>query len=49
MGWACGRYGERRGACTVLFGRPKTVWQNNIKMDLKATGWREWFMLGIPL
>jgi len=41
--WGCGRYGERRGAHSVLvkkpegkrpFGRPMCRW-DNIKMDLK--------------
>ena len=44
MGWACGTYGKTRDACTVLvgkpegkrqLGKPKGLWRNNIKMNLK--------------
>ena len=40
--------GERRGAYRVLvgkpegkksFGRPKSRWKDNIKMDLQKVGW----------
>jgi hypothetical protein len=44
MGGACGAYGERRGACRVLMGkpegmrklgRPRCRWEDNIKLDLQ--------------
>jgi hypothetical protein len=43
MGEACSTYGERRGVCGVLMGkpegkrklgRPRSRWEDNIKMDL---------------
>jgi len=42
------RIGDRRGACRVLvgkhegkrpFGRPRHIWDDNIKMDIKEIGW----------
>jgi hypothetical protein len=42
MGKSCGRYGEKIGTHRVLvgkpkvkkpLGRPRTKWENNIKMD----------------
>ena len=50
------RMGERRGAYRVLvgkpegrrpLGRPKRIWEDNIKMDLRKVGWRcmEWINL----
>ena len=47
MGWACSMYGERRGVCRVLvgkpegkrpLGRPRRRWENNVKMDLQEVG-----------
>jgi hypothetical protein len=47
MGGACRTYGERRGACRDLLGkpggkrtlgRPKRRWDDNIKMDLQEVG-----------
>ena len=41
--------GERRGAYRVLvgkpegrkpLGRPRYIWEDNIKMDLREVGWR---------
>jgi hypothetical protein len=49
MGGACSTYGERRGACKVLvgkpegktpLGRPKFRWEDNFKMELREVGWR---------
>jgi hypothetical protein len=48
--------GERRGAYRALvgkpegrrpLGRPKRIWEDNIKMDLRKVGWRgmEWISL----
>jgi hypothetical protein len=43
--------GERRGACRVLvgkpegkrpLGRPRRVWEDNIKMDLQEVGRGTW-------
>jgi hypothetical protein len=45
---------ESRGSCRVLvgktkertLGRPRHIWQNNIKMDLREVGWRmDWISL----
>jgi hypothetical protein len=42
------RMGERRGACRDLvgkpeerrpLGRPRRIWEDNIKMDLREVGW----------
>ena len=42
------REGERRGACSVVFGiherkrpvgRPKLRWESNVRMDLNAVVW----------
>ena len=47
MGWACGSYGEERGAYRILvgkpegkrpLGRPRRRWVNNIRMDLQEVG-----------
>jgi len=47
MGWACSTYGERKGACRILMvkpegkrqlGRPRRMWENNIKMDFQELG-----------
>jgi hypothetical protein len=44
MGGACGTYGEKRGVHRVLvrkpegkmpLGRPRRIWEDNIKMDLQ--------------
>jgi hypothetical protein len=49
MGRTCGTYGERRGAYRVLvgkpegrrpLGRPRSRWEDNIKMDLREVGCR---------
>jgi hypothetical protein len=49
MGGACSMYGERRGACRVLVGKPegkrplgrsKLRWEDNFKMQLQEVGWR---------
>jgi hypothetical protein len=43
--------GERRGGCRVLvgkpegkrpLGRPRRVWEDNIKMDLQEVGMGKW-------
>jgi hypothetical protein len=50
MRWAghVARMGEKRNACRILVGKPKGTrplgrprrrWLNNIKMDLRETGW----------
>jgi hypothetical protein len=48
MGRACSAYGERRNVYNVLvrkpegkklLGRPRSRWVDNIKMDLRGTGW----------
>jgi hypothetical protein len=45
------RMGEKRGAHRVLvgkherkrpLGRPRSKWEDNIKMDLQERGWRAW-------
>ena len=47
MGGACSAYGDRRGVCRVLvgkpegkrpLGRPRRRWDDNIKMDLQEVG-----------
>ena len=47
MGGACSAYGERRGVYRVLvgkpegkrpLGRPRCIWEVNIKMDLQEVG-----------
>jgi hypothetical protein len=54
MGAACSTYGERRGVCRVLvgkpegespLGRPRHRWEDKIKMDLQEVGWVEWIVL----
>jgi hypothetical protein len=49
MGGTCSTYGERRVVCRVLvgkpegkrsLGRPRSRWEENIKMDLQELGWR---------
>jgi hypothetical protein len=49
MGGACSRNGERRVAYMVLvgkiegrIGRKRSMWENNIKMDLSEVGCWEW-------
>ena len=48
MGGTCGTYGDRLGAYRVLvgkpkrkrpLGRPRRIWEDNIKMDLQRVGW----------
>jgi len=48
MGGARSTYGEKKGACRVLagkpegkkpFGRPRRRWEDNTKMDLQDVGW----------
>jgi hypothetical protein len=48
MGRACSTNGERRNAYSILvgdpegrrpLGRPRCRWVDNIKMDLRETGW----------
>jgi len=41
MGGASSMYGERRGAHSVLIGKPegkRRRWDDNIKMDLQEVG-----------
>ena len=47
MGGACRAYGEERGVCRVLVGkpegkrphgRPRRRWEDNIKMDVQEVG-----------
>jgi hypothetical protein len=49
MGGACSTHGERRGVYRVLagkpegkipLGRPRSRWEDNIKMDLQEVGCR---------
>jgi len=51
MDGACGVYGERRGKYRVLvgkpegkihLGRPRLIWEDNIKMDLQEVGCGTW-------
>jgi hypothetical protein len=48
MGRACSTYGGKRGAYRILvgrpegrqpLGRPRHIWEDNIKMDLPEVGW----------
>jgi hypothetical protein len=48
MGWACSTNGEKRNACRILvgkpegkrsLGRPRRMWEDNIRMDLREIGW----------
>jgi hypothetical protein len=48
MGRACSTNGDKRNAYRILagklegkrsLGRPKRKWVNNIKMELRETGW----------
>jgi hypothetical protein len=48
LGRTCSTYGERRGACRDLVGkpegrrpleRPRRRWEDNIKIDLREVGW----------
>jgi hypothetical protein len=48
MGRAYSTNGEKRNACRILvrnpegkrpLGRPRRRWVNNIRMDLRETGW----------
>jgi hypothetical protein len=52
VGGTCSMYGERRGLCRVLvgkpegkrpFGRPTHKWEDNIKMDIE-----EWYVGSLP-
>jgi hypothetical protein len=47
VGWTCGTRGERSGVYRVLvgrpegkrpLGRPRRMWEDNIKMDLREIG-----------
>jgi len=43
--------GKRRGAYSILVGRPRHRWWDDIKMDLQEVGWGAltrliWFMIG---
>ena len=47
MGGSCSTYGERRGVCRVLVGKPEGKrpfgrlrhrWEDNIEMDLQEVG-----------
>ena len=51
MGGYVARMGERRGAYTVLVGKPEETvplgiprrrWEDNIKMDLQEVEWGAW-------
>ena len=51
MGRACSMYGERRVAYSVMgrkpegkgpLGRPRCIWEDNIKMALQEEGWVAW-------
>jgi hypothetical protein len=48
MGWACSTNGEKRNSYRILVGKPegnrplripRRRWVDNIKIDLRATGW----------
>jgi hypothetical protein len=48
MGRTCSTNGEKRNAFRILvgkpegkrpLGRPRSMWMNNIKMDLSEIGW----------
>jgi hypothetical protein len=56
IGGACSAYGEGRGVYRVMvgkpegkrpLGRPRRIWENNIKMDLHEVGLRgmDWIEL----
>jgi hypothetical protein len=55
MGWAGSTYGGKRGAYRILVGRPEgrrppgrpiSIWEDNIKMDLQEVGWgMDWIAL----
>jgi hypothetical protein len=47
MGGVCSTYGEGRGVCRVLvgkpegkkpLGRPRRIWEDNVRMDLQEVG-----------
>jgi len=51
MGGECSTYGERRGVCRVLVGKPegkrplgtpRRRWEDNIKVDLREVRWGAW-------
>jgi hypothetical protein len=51
MGRACSTNGEKTNAYRILvgnpegnraLGRPRRRWVDNIKMDLRETGWMVW-------
>jgi hypothetical protein len=56
MGWACSTHGEKRNSYRILVGKPKgrpcgrrrCRWEDNIKLDLRETGWdgMDWTDLG---
>jgi hypothetical protein len=57
MGRSFSTNGEKRNACRILvgkpegkrpLGRPRCKWEDNIKMDLRETGWggKDWTDLG---
>jgi hypothetical protein len=48
MGGACSTYRKKRGAYRILvgrtegrrtLGRPRRIWEDNIKMDIQEMGW----------
>jgi hypothetical protein len=48
MGSTCSMYGERRGACRDLVGKPegkrrlgrhRCRWENNVKLHFEGVGW----------
>jgi hypothetical protein len=47
MGGACSTHGEMRNAYVFVgqpegkraLGRPRRIWEDNIKMDLREIGW----------
>jgi hypothetical protein len=48
MGKVCNTHGEMRRACGLLvgkpkgkrpLGRPRRIWEDNIRMDLREIGW----------
>jgi hypothetical protein len=48
MGRACSKHGEKKNAYRILVGkperkrplaRPRSGWEDNIKMDLREIGW----------
>jgi hypothetical protein len=41
-GRTCSMHGEKRNKCIQYFstfGRPRGIWEDNIKMDLREIGW----------